>query len=302
MKKILLFSVLYLSSILCVFANQNDSIQIVELQQKVNDLKVDIRQMQLANQQQEEIILTISSELSLTKDQLAVQNDHIDSFTNKVGMDIETTDKKIDDSSHTLYDSIQQYTFWLWTCIVVIIVLIVAVFLILRRKIRNSSSSIDSIKEAQEKIRSTQESIEKAQNAMREESVKLDSKLVELLEKQLIVQPQENVEEVHDLVKSIATEVARIEQNLAYMDSNIRGVANLRNRAAAIKTTLLSRGYEIPSLIGRNYHEGDNMKPTMELDEELPIGTQIIRRVMKPMVLYKGKQIQAAEVVVAYNE
>ena len=44
------------------------------------------------------------------------------------------------------------------------------------------------------------------------------------------------------------------------------------------------------------------MKPTMELDEDLPVGTQIIRRVLKPMVLYKGEMIQAAEVVVAYNE
>ena len=136
---------------------------------------------------------------------------------------------------------------------------------------------------------------------MQEESVKLDSKLVELLDKQLI-QPHDNVEEDHKLVLSIATEVARIEQNLAFMDPKTKGVSNLKNRASAIKTTLQSRGYDIPTLIGETYHEGDNMKPTMELDEELPVGTQIIRRVMKPMVLFKGKLIQAAEVVVAYNE
>lgn len=303
MKKILLFSVLYLSSILCVFANQNDSIQIVELQQKVNDLKVDIRQMQLANQQQEEMILTISSELSLTKAQLAVQDEHIDSFTNKVGTDIESADKKIDDSTHALSTSIQQYTFLLWIGIVVVIALIAAGFLILRKKIKSSSSSFESIKEAQEKLKSTQESIEEAQKVVREESVKMDNKLVELLEKQIVVQPQkfDSSGTDHSLALKVADEIVRIEMNLSRMDESVKGYKQLKKAVEHIRTNFLAYGYEIVEMLGKPYNEGMRVSVNFVSDETLKEGEQVITGIIKPQINYHGKMIQAAQITVSQN-
>lgn len=106
----------------------------------------------------------------------------------------------------------------------------------------------------------------------------------------------------HSLVISIINDLVRMQQNLDYMDETIKGVSQLKNRVKSIFATLTSKQYEIPKLIGRSYHEGDNVIGTFELNEEMPIGTNRIKRVVKPQVSYKGKLVQAAEVIIEYNE
>lgn len=292
MKKGFVFVLLF--AFILINGNANDSLRIVTLQREVSNLKALFSRLQQENGK----VRGLYQQQKANVDSLLLgqkqQTENLNILADKIGIGLSETNKNIKISKDSLSSSINTRTWFAFCGILMALALLGVVYFILRKKILSGSSSIDKIKAAQE-------SLESAQKAMQEESVKLDNKLVELLDKKLI-QPQDNVEEDHKLVLSIATEVARIEQNLAYMDSKTKGVSNLKNRASAIKTTLQSRGYEIPTLIGETYHDGDNMIPTMELDEELPVGTQIIRRVMKPMVLFKGKLIQAAEVVVAYNE
>jgi len=106
----------------------------------------------------------------------------------------------------------------------------------------------------------------------------------------------------HSIVLSIINDLVRMQQNLDYMDDSIKGVSQLKNRLKSVFTTLQSNQYEVPSLVGRSYHEGDNMIGTLELNEEMEPGTNRIKRVIKPQVSYQGKLIQAAEVVIEYNE
>ena len=292
MKKGLLFVLLFVS--IAVYGNSNDSLKIITLQREVSSMKTSVSRLQQENGKIRGLYQKQKSDFDSLLLCQKQQTEDLQALAEKMGVGLSETNKSIQSSTNSLSSIINTRT-WLAVCgILIAIALLGVVYYILRKRIISGSSAV-------EKIKSAQESLESAHKAMQEESVKLDSKLVELLDKQLI-QPHDNVEEDHKLVLSIATEVARIEQNLAFMDPKTKGVSNLKNRASAIKTTLQSRGYDIPTLIGETYHEGDNMKPTMELDEELPVGTQIIRRVMKPMVLFKGKLIQAAEVVVAYNE
>lgn len=91
-------------------------------------------------------------------------------------------------------------------------------------------------------------------------------------------------------------------QVLENMDNSVKGVSSLRNRLKAIFMSLASNQYEIPDLLGKSYHAGDNMIGTMELNEKIEPGTNRIKRVIKPHVSYQGKMIQAAEVVIEYNE
>lgn len=106
----------------------------------------------------------------------------------------------------------------------------------------------------------------------------------------------------HSVILSIINDLVRMQQNIDHMDEGVKGVSQLRNRIKSIFTTLQSNQYEVPNLIGRTYHEGDNMIGTLELNEELEAGTNRIKRVIKPQVSYQGKLIQAAEVVIEYNE
>ncbi len=105
-----------------------------------------------------------------------------------------------------------------------------------------------------------------------------------------------------NLILSIINDLSRMNQVLENMDDSIKGVSALRNRLKAVFTTLSSHRYEIPNLLGKSYHAGDNMIGTMELNENLKPGTNRIKRVIKPQVSYQGKMIQAAEVVIEYNE
>lgn len=181
---------------------------------------------------------------------------------------------------------------------IVLLLISVAVYLVFKKLLANKSSL--------GKIQAAQDELQKAQKSIQEESIKLDSKIVELFQSQItkadVEKTSSSSEPDHSLVISIVNEVARIEQNLGNMDSSVRGVSNLKNRAAAITASLKAKGYEFPKLLGERFSDGDNMIATMELDETLPAGTQIIKRVVKPQVMYKGKMIQAADVVVAYNE
>jgi hypothetical protein len=106
----------------------------------------------------------------------------------------------------------------------------------------------------------------------------------------------------HDIVLAIINDIVRMQQNIDYMDDSVKGVSQIRNRLKSIFTTLNSYQYDVPDLVGRTYHEGDNMIGTLELNSDLPTGTNRIKRVIKPQVSYQGKLIQAAEVVIEYNE
>lgn len=113
---------------------------------------------------------------------------------------------------------------------------------------------------------------------------------------------ERNEKNNHDIILAIINDIVRMQQNIDYMDDSIKGVSQLRNRLKSIYATLNSYQYEIPNLIGRTYHEGDNMIGTLELNSDLEAGTNRIKRVIKPQVSYQGKLIQAAEVVIEYNE
>lgn len=177
---------------------------------------------------------------------------------------------------------------------IVLLLLVVAAYLILRKRIGDGSVDLDSVKEANRQLQ--------------EQSVSLDNKLTEVLQQQLAMADtlkkatvNSSSEPDHSLELSIANELARIEQNLAFMDPKTKGVSQLKNRAAAISEALKKKGYEIEPMLGKEYKDGMNVEATMEEDDTLEPGKQIIRRVSRPAVLYKGSMIQPAQVVVAFN-
>lgn len=284
------FIILAFNLIAITNLSANDSLKIMNLQREVSNLRASVSRLQQENRKMYDLY---QQQATKTDSLYQLQTNDLNTKTNKLETGLKNANNKIENRASSLSDSINSRS-WMSLCgILVALALLGIAYYILRKNIRRGSSSVNKIKTAQEKL-------EEAQKAMQEEAVTLDNKLVELLEKQLKQNP-EPVQD-HSFVLSIANEIARIEQNLAFMDNKVKGVSNLKNRASAINASLKSKGYEIPKLVGEKYKDESNMKPTMELDEDLPAGTQIIRRVIKPMVLYNGKMIQTAEVVVAYNE
>lgn len=148
--------------------------------------------------------------------------------------------------------------------------------------------------------------IKNTKAALEEESVKLDNKLVEVLETQLKLKQEEtkvqptasNEKADHSLALKVADEVIRIQKNLSRMDESTKGLKQLGSSVKRIQDNFASNGYELVEMLGKEYSEG--MKATVNFvqDEDFEEGKRIITRIIKPQVNYKGTMIQTAQIEV----
>lgn len=215
---------------------------------------------------------------------------------------IHETNNSLKATSEILVSNINSKSLYAGTVGFIAVLLAIVFFIIHRRIIVKKSNMVVNLEIEIDKLTAEQKTLESTM-------INSNSKVIDVIEKQLsiinknISSNTKSIDEIdHSLAISVANELTRIQQNLSHMDEKVKGVSQLKNRAKAILTTLNSKQYDIPDLLGREYHEGDNIIATMELNEDLEVGRNRIKRVIKPQVSYNGKLIQAAEVVVEYNE
>lgn len=285
--------------LLSISVSASDSSEIVSLQKEVSRLKTEIQQIHQEDVNIKKLCLQQANDVDSLRnihqqklnnidslcEQQKVQADGLNTLADKVGADLTETNKKIDVSANV------------GACgIFIALIMLVVVYLVLRKKILRGSSSIDKIKAAQE-------SLETAQKSLQEESVKFDSKLVELLDKQVTTQPQSSTEEQpdHTLALKVADEIVRIETNLSRMDETVKGYKQLKKAVERIRTNFLANGYEIVEMLGKPYNEGMKVVANFVSDDTLRDGEQKITGIIKPQINYKGKMIQSAQITVSQN-
>jgi len=293
MKRLLLFAFI-LIAVSHVLAN--DSLKIINLQREVSDLKSTISRLQQEDGRLNGLYLQQAKELDSLRMKQQLQTENVKTLAEKVGADISDANQKIDNNVNTLSESINSRS-WLGALgILIAIGLLACTYYILRKKISSGVTTID-------KIRSAQEGLETAQKAMQEESVKLDSKLVELLDKKIEATPASvaNEQTDHTLALKVADEIVRIETNLSRMDTSVKGYKQLAKAVERIRTNFLANGYEIVEMLGKPYNEGIKASVSFETDESLAEGEQRITGIIKPQINYKGKMIQSAQITVSQN-
>ena len=106
----------------------------------------------------------------------------------------------------------------------------------------------------------------------------------------------------HSLNLAMINEISRIEQNIRQMDYSTKGVSNINNRILSMKAAYSSLGYEVPELCGLPYKQSDNHQVTMRFDETLKPGEAVVSKVIRPAVLFNGKMVQSANIIVSYHE
>lgn len=298
MKKLVSIALLFIT--VSINGSSNDSITIANLQQQVNkqeriigNLRKNVRSSVNIQKQQAVFIDSLKQELLNTQNNLS-------ELSNKLGVDITNTQKQIIDNTNNLNDSIKLKTIWGILTVVFIILLMAAIYLILYKRVQKGKSAIDRIKKSQKELQETQEELAK-------ESVKLDEKLVGLLDKQLNVQTlslsalNDKKDVDHSLALKIANELVKIETVLSKMDSSIKGHSHLLKAVEHVKNNLKANGYEIINLIGQDYNEGMPFNARFIPDDTLPEGKRIISGVNKYQINYNDKMIQAADIVVRQN-
>lgn len=285
-----------LSLISVVNTDANDSLKIVSLQREVSNLKASVSRLQQENGKMRGLYQQQKANVDSLLLGQKQQTEDLNFLADKVGVGLSETDKSIQDAKASLSSSINTRT-WLAVCgILIVLALLGVAYVILRTRINSGSSAIDKIKDAQE-------SLETAQKTMQEESVKLDNKLVELLDQQVATQPQSNNNDQldHSLALKVADEIVRIETNLSRMDDSVKGYKQLKKAVERIRTNFLANGYEIVEMLGKPYNEGMKVVANFVSDETLAEGEQKITGIIKPQINYKGKMIQSAQITVSQN-
>ena len=141
-------------------------------------------------------------------------------------------------------------------------------------------------------------------------SLKLDNKLIDVLETQLKVQQEEsrnqpistNEKTDHSLALKVADEIIRMQKNISRMDSDIKGLKPLEKGIERIQANFAASGYEMVNLLNNEYDERMNIDVINFVeDDTLESGKKIISKIIKPQVNFNGILIQRAQVEVSQN-
>ena len=303
MNKILL-SLLLLFGLTC-HAEASDS-ELQGVHEKVSTLTQRVENLSGENQKLRSEVSSLQSIVEFLQNQLISVEAKSDSIDNALMTGV-ASNTELANTNHAAateriqvvetdsQNNIRKITVWGVWAIVALLIVAIIVYIVLHRGITKSTDAISSIRDAQKNLE--------------EESVKLDTKLVELLDKQLLMEKQQSkgvssntVAAIdHTLALKVADEITRIEMNLSRMDSSVKGYKQLSKAVERIKNNFQANGYEIVTYIGQPYNEGMRINADFVIDEELPEGTRTITSVSKPQVHHNGELIQKATVTVTQN-
>lgn len=188
----------------------------------------------------------------------------------------------------------------LWSIIGILFAIIVSALLYWLASKRQKSDKTD-----------VEEQISKTKKSLEEEGVKLDTKLTEVLETQLkLVQEERNKmpanrsDEIdHSLALKVADEIVRINKNLSNMDGNIKGLKQLSASVKRIEDNFAASGYDMPELLNKPFDSRMKIIVANSIpDENLRAPQEIITKIIKPQVNFKGVMIQSAQVEVSVGQ
>lgn len=302
MKKIIFIS-LFLGATNLFAQQQPDSTLIKEIpilknnvfqqRQEINALTKKLKNQQAVVDKQSQNIESLNVSIDSLSQIIFVNKRNIETNSNQLGTEIEkvstTTNSKISELDNSL-DNNRLY----WIIATLITLLLGGLlYWLLGKRIASSKTDVET------QIRNTK-------TALVEESVKLDNKLLEVLETQLKLKQEEskvqpgisNEKTDHSLALKVADEIVRMQKNLIQMDEKTKGLKQLNSSVQRIQDNFAANGYELVEMLGKDYNEG--MKATVNFvqDEDFEDGKRIITRIIKPQVNYKGEMIQTAQIEV----
>jgi len=223
---------------------------------------------------------------------IGANTSNIQTTANELGVKIEDTHKITKQSILVLNKTVNQNTLYWIIAILVVALFVLLVFVFLRKQIFKQKTDLDS-------------NLQDTRKAIEEEGVKLDNKLVEVLETQLKIinnNTGSEKETDHALALKVADEIVRIEKNISKMDNETKGIKPLVKGIERIKDNFKANGYDMVQLLDKEYDDGMNIDVINFIDDDtIPSGEKIITRIIKPQVNYKDVLIQRAQVDVSQN-
>lgn len=298
-----------------LFAQRVDSTQVDEfsvlktvVEKQQDDLKILIEneaKLQKSINQQNEQLKTFKREfqeqaklIDSLKTKIDLNSEKIQTNSAELGTKIQQADQKAESKISELGNRLSNSVLY-WIIIAVIILIIgFIVYWLLKKRIQNSKTDVET-------------QIKDTKIALDEESLRLDNKLIEILESQLKIKQEEKTTGAtvsnqampdHSLALKVADEIVRMQKNLSRIDENVKGVKPLVKGIERIQNNFAANGYEMVNLLNKPYEERMNLDVINFIeDKTLEQGSKIITKVIKPQVNYNGVLIQRAQVDVSQN-
>ena len=296
MKKIIL-SIFVLSTF---WANaQNPTIDydkdIKPLNQKIEFLKSE--NGKLKNQ-----ITTLSNNLLKTnialdslRNQTKANSNAINQTSQELGLKISTTETNANNKISAVDESLSKNSLYGIIGVLATVLLSGLLYWLLSK--RQKSDKSDFI-----------DQLSKTKSSIEESLVKEFGKQTDLMETHLkIIEQQKNAiptnsnaEPDHSLALKVADEITLIERNVNLMDTKTKGLKQLVASVSKLKDNLAANGYEMPELLGKQFHQGMKVIVASSIpDESLEKGSEVITKIIKPQVNFNDKMIQTAQIEVS---
>jgi hypothetical protein len=229
-------------------------------------------------------ISNVSVKTGLLDDKTELLNNNISESNTKISnnsKNITSTNSNLNRVSNDLDDKSQKGI----VSISIALLLILIVYILLNKK-WNSETKKLSLK----------------QKEVLEKQVEDSQKLADWLSEKSSNELSNTSESDHSFAKRVADEIVRMSTNLSRMDDSIRGYKQLSASVRKLVQSLSINEYEIVELLNKPFVEGMNIEASFIFDESIEKGSQIITRIIKPQINYKGKMIQGAQVEVSQND
>jgi hypothetical protein len=321
--KIIIITLFVLLNTISLSAQQIDSALVKEIpiiknnvfkqRKEINTLTKKIKQQNKTindlvekNKTQEKIIEELSSLTEVNKTNIVTNSKELGT---KIQETTDNTKTKLSEINSTLG---KNQLYWLLATLATIF-LVGLMYLLIGKRINSGKTDVDNqIKNTKESLGDIQTQIESTKKILEEENIKLDTKLVEILDNQLKIQEEEtsnnnnpvssNGKIDHSLALKVADEIIRIQKNLSQMDNKTKGLKQLNSSVKRIQNNFAANGYEIVEMLGKDYNEGMKVTANFIPSEDIETGKEIITRIIKPQVNFNNEMIQSAQIEVSIGE
>lgn len=288
MKRVfLLFYIGFCTSLMSANAAETEP----DLNAEIYTLKSQLKTVHRANLALKDSVMHINMQLKANVDSvnsLKVQfmdlSKTVEEKSSRLSEEIGATNSNLEVTQESNRKDFRKHAFYVEGIFLATLLGFLVLILFLRNRMNRGSATINEIKSVQKRIQ--------------EESLKLDNKLISIVEKENIVSGESGD---HSLAVKVADEVVRIEMNLFRMDKSIKGYKQLSKAVERIKNNFTAQGYEIVDMLGATYNEGMRINADFVIDESLAEGSRIITSITKPQINYMGQMIQKAIVTVSQN-
>lgn len=263
--------------------------EISKLTNKIKTLEKNNSDLQLTNSIQKKQIDSISLQLSVANSNIQKIADSLHITVTNVSSSNQQTQSQIQVINQTI---INRTLYWILG-ILAVAMLSVVIFFSLRSKLSSSTKNLDS-------------QIAKTNQAMHNEATKLDSKLIEILQTQLIILKEErkmngvNINTTdHKLPLKVGNEIYRMRQRISSIKSEDKSLIPLSKSLERLEEEFNQGGYEIVDLLNKQFNDGLSVKATFIPSDSLNTGERVITKVIKPQINFNHQAIQMAEIEVS---